>query len=228
MKYRLENVNMIYDMKKDAQTYALKDVNLYVGGNKLVGILGPSGSGKSSLLYLMAGLRRPTLGRVLYNDADFTAMNPSVLAALRRREFGFVFQRHFLINYMTVMENILVPLNVNTKATRGKAMALLERLGIARLADKRPYQLSGGERQRAAVVRALMNGPRVIFGDEPTAALDHKSAGEVMSLLSEYTKNAMVIVVTHDESILQNADTIIRIWDGAITEVSTPGQEGRQ
>jgi len=228
MKYQLENVNMIYDMKKDAQTFALKDVNLSIEGNRLIGILGPSGSGKSSLLYSMAGLRQPTSGQVLYNNIDFTGLNSSVLAALRRREFGFVFQRHFLINYMTVMENILVPLNLNTKSTRNKAMTMLERLGIGHLANKRPYQLSGGERQRAAIVRALINDPKVIFGDEPTAALDHKSAREVMNLLEEYTKSAMVIIVTHDESILKNAGTVIRIWDGTIAEVCTQGQEEKK
>ncbi|MFA9380002.1 MAG: ABC transporter ATP-binding protein [Acetanaerobacterium sp.] len=219
---------MIYDMKKDAQTFALKDVNLSLEGYKQIGILGPSGSGKSSLLYSMAGLRQPTSGQVIYNNMDFTGLNPSALAALRRREFGFIFQRHFLINYMTVMENILVPLNLNTKPIRSKAKSMLERLGIGHLAGKRPYQLSGGERQRAAIVRALINDPKVIFGDEPTAALDHKSAREVMALLSEHTKSAMVIIVTHDESILKNADTIIRIWDGAIAQVHTQKQEGTQ
>jgi ABC-type antimicrobial peptide transport system, ATPase component len=228
MEYQLENVNVIYDRKKDAQTFALKDVNLSLEGNKLIGILGPSGSGKSSLLYSMAGLRQPTSGQVFYNHVDFAGMNPSALAALRRREFGFIFQRHFLINYMTVTENILVPLNLNSKPTRSKAMSMLERLGIAHLAGKKPYQLSGGQRQRAAIIRALINDPKVIFGDEPTAALDHKSAREVMSLLTEYTKNAMVIIVTHDESILKDADTIIRIWDGTIAEVRTREQEGKK
>jgi putative ABC transport system ATP-binding protein len=228
MKYQLKNVNMIYDMKKDAQTVALKDVNLSLEGNRLIGILGPSGSGKSSLLYSMAGLRQPTSGRILYNNSDFTGMNSSALAALRRREFGFIFQHHFLINYMTVMENILVPLNLNTKPTRNKAMVMLERLNIGQLANKRPYQLSGGQRQRVAIVRALINNPKVIFGDEPTAALDHKSAREVMTLLEEYTKKAMVVIVTHDESILKNSGMIIRIWDGTISEVCTREQEEKE
>lgn len=228
MKYQLNNVNMIYDTKNEAQTFALKDVSLSIEGNKLIGILGPSGSGKSSLLYSMAGLRQPTSGQVLYKDIDFGDMSSSTLAALRRKEFGFVFQRHYLVNYMTVMENVLVPLNLNTKSTRDKAMAMLERLGIGHLANKRPYQLSGGQRQRAAIVRALINDPKVIFGDEPTAALDHQNAREVMRLLSEYTKSAMVIIVTHDESILKNAGTIIRIWDGTIAEVRTQEQGGKE
>ena len=220
MNYQFNNVSLIYDIEKEEKTMALRDINLSLDGNKLIGILGPSGSGKSSLLYSMAGLKTATSGHVLYNNKDFSTMSPTELAVLRRREFGFVFQHHFLINYMSVLENILVPLNLNTKSTRQKTMEMLERLDIAQYANKRPYQLSGGQRQRVAIVRALINDPCVIFGDEPTAALDHKSANEVMKLLSEYTKKAMVVIVTHDESILLNADNIIKICDGAISEIS--------
>lgn len=227
MTFTLENVNLIYDIEKEVQTLALRDVNLTLSGNKLIGILGPSGSGKSSLLYAMAGLRRPTSGNVAYNDRTYGSLSAPALATLRRKEFGFVFQRHFLINYMTVLENLLTPLNKNTGPVREKALSLLERLGIVHAAGKRPYQLSGGQRQRAAIARALMNDPQVIFGDEPTAALDHQSAREVMSLLEEYTAHAMVIIVTHDESILENADTIIRIWDGSIAEITSPKAEGQ-
>lgn len=227
MTFTLEHINLIYDMEKEVQTLALQDVNLTLSGNKLIGILGPSGSGKSSLLYAMAGLRRPTSGYVAYNDTAYGPLSASALATLRRNEFGFVFQRHFLINYMTVLENLLTPLNKNTRLARDKALSLLERLGIAHAAGKRPYQLSGGQRQRAAIARALMNDPKVIFCDEPTAALDHQSARDVVALLEEYTAHAMVIIVTHDESILKNADTIIRIWDGAITEITSPKAEGQ-
>lgn len=219
MSYQLNDVNLVYDVDKEGGTTALRDVTLSLNGTGLVGIQGSSGSGKSSLLYTMAGLKRPTFGQVFYGKLDITTMNPSVLATLRRREFGFIFQQHFLINYMTILENILVPLNINNKQTRAKALLLLERLGIEKYANKRPYQLSGGQRQRAAIARALMNNPKVIFGDEPTAALDHKSASEVMELLSEYTKDTMVVIVTHDERILENADTMIYIRDGSIENV---------
>lgn len=228
MSFQLKNVNLVYDIDKGAGMTALQDINLSLDDNGLVGILGPSGSGKSSLLYMMAGLKFPTSGQVLYSNLDFSVTNPSVLVSLRRKEFGFIFQQHFLINYMTVLENILVPINLNNRSVRDKAMSLLERLSVAQLADKYPYQLSGGQRQRVAIVRALINDPKVIFGDEPTAALDHESAGEVMALLSEYTENAMVVIVTHDESILKNADRIINIWDGVISRIYTPGKEIEQ
>lgn len=227
MNYKLNNVSLIYDMEKEVKTAALRDVSLSLEDCGMVGIMGPSGSGKSSLLYTMAGLKIPTSGQILYEGKDMTAMDNTALSNLRRKEFGFIFQQHFLINYMTILENALVPLNLNDRQTRKKAMELLERLGIAKHAGKYPYQLSGGQRQRAAIVRALMNDPKVIFGDEPTAALDHESAMEVLKLLSEYTKNANVVIVTHDRSILKNADTMIHIEDGTILQMDTKDREER-
>lgn len=227
MNYKLNNVSLIYDMEKEVKTAALRAVSLSLEDCGMVGIMGPSGSGKSSLLYTMAGLKIPTSGQILYEGKDMTAMDNTALSNLRRKEFGFIFQQHFLINYMTILENALVPLNLNDRQTRKKAMELLERLGIAKHAGKYPYQLSGGQRQRAAIVRALMNDPKVIFGDEPTAALDHESAMEVMKLLSEYTKNANVVIVTHDRSILKNTDTMIHIEDGTILQMDTKDREER-
>jgi len=220
MNYTLKNVNLIYDREKEGGTPALQDVSLSLESKGLIGIKGPSGSGKSSLLYTMAGLKHPTSGNVFYGDTDLTKLPLSERATLRRKNFGFIFQQHFLVNYLTILENALVPLNINNKDVRKKAMSFFERLGIAEQANKYPYQLSGGQRQRAAVVRALMNEPKVIFGDEPTAALDHKSALEVMDLLTEYKKKTMVVIVTHDESLLKNADKIISIRDGKVTNVS--------
>lgn len=225
MAFNVEKVNLVYDMDKKVQTVALRDINLALSGNRLVGILGPSGSGKSSLLYCMAGLRRPTSGVISYEDYTYGGMSLPQLAALRRKEFGFIFQRHFLIDYMTVLDNVLTPLNGKSKELREKATELLKRLGIEDTAFKKPNQLSGGQRQRAAIARALVSDPKVIFCDEPTASLDHTSAHEVMKLLDEYKQHAMVLVVTHDESILNNADTIIRIWDGSIASVEDKAKE---
>lgn len=219
MRYQLNKVNLIYEMDKNGGTPALNDVSMRIDGKGIIGILGPSGSGKSSLLYTMAGLKHPTSGQILCNNHDITRMDASDLATLRREEFGFIFQQHFLINYMTVLENVLVPLNKNTIATRKKAKYLLSRLGIEQHAKKYPHQLSGGQRQRVAIARALMNNPKVIFGDEPTAALDQASAYEVMELLSEFTKDTLVIIVTHDARILKNAKSLIYVRDGKIEKV---------
>lgn len=221
MNFKMKHVNLIYEMENEGGTPALNDISLAVKGSGLVGILGPSGSGKSSLLYIMAGLKHPTSGTIKYEETDYASLNASELASLRRRDFGFIFQQHFLIKYMAVLENVLVPLNQNNAQVRAQAKYLLKRLGIEQYANKYPHQLSGGQRQRVAIVRALMNKPKVIFGDEPTAALDYSSAKEVMALLSEYTKETLVVIVTHDERILKDAKSLIYVKDGRIDKISS-------
>ncbi|MBU3114377.1 ABC transporter ATP-binding protein [Clostridium lacusfryxellense] len=219
MLFKVENLNLIYDIGKEDQTYALRNINLSLEGKRLIGIMGPSGSGKSSLLYSLAGLKIPSSGTISYMDMKFKELSVSKNAQLRRANFGFVFQRHFLIDYMSVIDNVLTPINDNSTKAKEKALGLLEKLGIKHLANKKPHQLSGGQRQKAAIARALINDPKVIFCDEITASLDHSSARDVMKLLDEYKNSALVIVVTHDASILGNADDIINIWDGQITSV---------
>ncbi|MFA9398348.1 MAG: ABC transporter ATP-binding protein [Clostridiaceae bacterium] len=217
--FKIENVNLIYDMGKEVQTYALKDINLTLQENKMIGIMGPSGSGKSSLLYVMAGLKKQTSGKVHYDEMDFNKLSAKKAANLRLNQFGFIFQRHFLIDYMTVLENVLTPINSDSKEDKVKALELLNMLKIGHLSNKKPYQLSGGQRQRVSIARALINDPKVVFADELTAALDHESAKEVMDFLNEYKKKALIIIVTHDPSILENADSIINIRDGEITSI---------
>lgn len=221
MLFKIENLNLVYDIGKDAQTYALRDINISMDGNRLVGIMGPSGSGKSSLLYALAGLKVPTSGTVSYKGISYNELSKSKNTELRRKEFGFIFQRHFLIDYMTVIDNVLTPVNDDSEEYKSKALNLLNRLGIEHLADKKPHQLSGGQRQKVAIARALINDPKVVFADELTAALDHNSAKEVMKLLDEFKSDALIIVVTHDASILKNADDVINIWDGSITSVES-------
>lgn len=221
MLFKIENLNLVYDIGKDAQTYALRDINISMDGNRLVGIMGPSGSGKSSLLYALAGLKVPTSGTVSYKGTSYNELSKSKNTELRRKEFGFIFQRHFLIDYMTVIDNVLTPVNDDSEEYKSKALNLLNRLGIEHLADKKPHQLSGGQRQKVAIARALINDPKVVFADELTAALDHNSAKEVMKLLDEFKSDALIIVVTHDASILKNADDVINIWDGSITSVES-------
>ena len=223
MNYLLNDVSLIYDHEKAGGTAALKNVTLSLDKIEFIGIKGPSGSGKSTLLYTMAGLKKPTFGTVLYGGTNLFSLGPAKLASLRRKEFGFIFQQHFLIHYLTVLENVLVPLNSNNKSAKNKAIKLLERLGIADYAYKYPYQLSGGQNQRAAIARSLISEPKVIFGDEPTAALDRKSALEVIKLLSEYTNHTMIILVTHDDSLLTYADKVISISDGSILNISNTG-----
>lgn len=183
---------------------------------KIIGLTGPSGSGKSSLLYLLSGLKTPSCGTVYYDDVDIAAFSSSEKANIRKTRFGFIFQRHFLIDYLSVLDNVLSVINSNTDKDKEKAMELLTKLKISHLSKKKPYQLSNGQRQKAAIARALINNPEVIFADEPTAFLDHNNAREVMDVLESYSTRSSSIVATHDRVILENAGRIIELWDGQL------------
>lgn len=229
--FELKNVNLVYDLGKKEVTHALRNISYKSGARGLIGLIGPSGSGKSSMLYVMAGLKKPTSGEINYKEKSINNMSIDSKAALRRKDFGFIFQRGFLIEYLTVMNNVLVPLNDSSVDSKTKALELLKRLGIEKLANQKPYQLSGGQRQRVAIARALVSNPEVVFADEPTAALDHKSAQEVMELLMDYAKERLVIVVTHDTSIFKGETKMLSIWDGELTclasDVKIKGIEGQ-
>jgi putative ABC transport system ATP-binding protein len=193
---------------------AVHDVSLAIGEHQFVGILGPSGSGKSSLLYLLSGLRKPTGGEVYLDDRPYSKMSERERVALRRTEFGFVFQQHFLINYLTALENVMVAAAVQDRAHAAQAMALLADLGLKDMLHRFPYELSGGERQRVAIARAMIHRPRVIFADEPTGLLDRRTGLQVMSLLRSYRDQGSLIAVTHNPEILTEADHVITLRDG--------------
>ena len=176
--------------------------------------MGPSGSGKSSLLYILSGLKRPTSGDVSIGDYRFGGHSDLDLIDLRRQRFGFVFQQPYLLVWQTAMENVLMGAPLLDAAAKKKARGYFEQLGIAGLADKLPSQLSGGEKQRVCVARAMMNDPDVIFADEPTASLDHANGHLVVDLLSAYREQGTVVVVTHDPEMLTGADSILMMRDG--------------
>jgi putative ABC transport system ATP-binding protein len=213
---KAENMSLIYDLNKESKTYALRNINLKLEENKFYGILGPSGSGKSSLLYTLSALKNPTQGSIYYRDTKLTGLENEKLADIRKKEFGFIFQKHFLISYLDVLQNVLMPVNSNDRKYVEKAKELLSALGMEKHISKKPYALSGGQCQRVAIARALINDPKVIFADEITASLDHKSAEDAMKVLERFKNKATLIVVTHDPSILSNADEIINIWDGEV------------
>ena len=201
------------------QTVAAVDgVSLEVKPGEFVGLLGPSGSGKSSLLYLLAGLKRPTGGDVLFRGVSLGGLGPDALADLRRASFGFVFQNHFLVNYLTGEENVRTgggsPGRAGAAGAKADAAALLEELGVGHCRDKFPWQMSAGERQRVAIARAVVHRPEVIFADEPTASLDRPNAELVKTCLRRATHGGTLFVVTHDESIVQGAKRVIRMRGG--------------
>jgi putative ABC transport system ATP-binding protein len=201
--------------------HALRGVRLGLRAPGCVGIAGPSGSGKSSLLYVLAGLKRPTAGRVLALGQDLGRLTPAARCALRRRYFGFVFQQPFLIHFLTAAENVVAGALRPDAAARRRAELLLRRLGLARYAQRLPHELSGGQRQRVAAARALMNDPLVVFADEPTASLDHAAGAELMGLLHEYrrARGALLAVVSHDETVIAGADAVVRMWDGEVLRI---------
>lgn len=210
-----DKANLVYQ-DHGREVFACKDIDLIVGDHEFVGILGPSGSGKSSLLYLLSGLKNPTSGSVSLEGTAYTAISDSERARLRLRHFGFVFQQPFLLGYLTALENVLL-IEPSVADARGRAMALLEDVGLGEKAHRMPAELSGGEKQRVCVARALYAGPKAVFADEPTASLDHVSGEAVIKLLNERRQGALV-VVTHDPSMLANADRILHMEDGALVE----------
>jgi putative ABC transport system ATP-binding protein len=215
---RGEHLTLTYQ-DGDATLDAVHDVSVAIQDHQFVGILGPSGSGKSSLLYLLSGLRRPSQGEVYLDERAYGKMPERERVALRRTEFGFVFQQHFLINYLTVLENVMVAAPVQDRAHAAQARALLADLGLGDKLHRFPYELSGGERQRTAVARAMIHRPRAIFADEPTGLLDRRTGMQVMALLRSYCQQGSLIAVTHNPEILAEADLVITLRDGKLATV---------
>lgn len=217
-----EGIELLYQ-DGARKTYALRGVTVGIPDRQFVGIMGPSGSGKSSLLYVLSGLKAPTAGEVRLGDhTRYSALTQRDLIDLRRTKYGFVFQQPYLLVWQTAMENVLMGAPELDGEARRKAEAFFEQLGIVGMRDKLPSQLSGGEKQRVCVARAMMNDPRVIFADEPTASLDHANGHLVIDLLSAYRNRGTVVVVTHDPEMLSSADSILLMRDGAAVEWVSP------
>ena len=184
----------------------LREVSLTLDSGQNAAIVGPSGSGKSTLLHILGTLDEPTSGQVRLIGQDPFTLNEPALAAFRNRHIGFVFQEHYLLPQLTVLENLLIPALANgspNESTQKRARELIERVGLSQRLGHRPAELSGGERQRVAVARALLNQPALILADEPTGSLDRTNALAVGKLLLELQalEKAMLIVVTHSAEI---------------------------
>jgi macrolide transport system ATP-binding/permease protein len=210
--------------------HALRGVSLSIGAGEFVAIMGSSGSGKTTLMNILGCLDRPTSGRFMFEGRNVAAMQPDDVARLRRDSFGFIFQSYNLIATATALENVEVPAvyaGLTAADRRARAARLLTSLGLGDRLDHRPNQLSGGQQQRVAVARALMNGGRVLFADEPTGALDTASGAEVMALLRQLNEDGHTIVlITHDAEVAAYADRIVTMSDGAITSDSGPERRG--
>ncbi|MEB8340033.1 ABC transporter ATP-binding protein [Streptomyces endophyticus] len=200
-------------------TPALDGASFSVHPGEVVAVMGPSGSGKSTLLHCLAGIVPPDSGTITYNGRDLTAMSDAERSALRRGEFGFVFQFGQLVPELTCVENVALPLRLNgvkRKEAERRAVEWLQRLEVDDLAGKRPGEVSGGQGQRVAVARSLVTGPRVLFADEPTGALDSLNGERVMELLTDAARStgAAVVLVTHETRVAAYSDREIVVRDG--------------
>lgn len=220
--FDIKSISMIYDMDTEERLYALGGFDLKLPDKGLVGIIGPSGSGKSTLMYCISTLKKPTEGEVLYNGTDITGIADREKEQLRRREFGFIFQKHYLVPYMSALDNVVVAAADSDGDVTEKAKEALRTLGLKeREFGKKPAKLSGGQCQRVAIARAMINDPKVVFADEPTASLDHENAFNVMKILKKYSEDRLVLVVTHDRSVLTDVDMMVEMWDGTISNITT-------
>lgn len=203
----------------EARVQALKDTDIKIKQGEFVAIIGPSGSGKSTLLHLLAGLDRPTSGYVYINGQNIYEMKEKELALFRRRSIGFVFQFFNLLPIMSLEENVILPIVLDgQKVDWSYIDELLDTLGIRERRKHYPGNMSGGQQQRAAIARALVTKPSIIFADEPTGNLDSKSSKEVLALLTKSIKkyNQTLVMITHDPKVAEYADRVLTIEDGVI------------
>lgn len=221
----LKAVHLTRTLPLEVPVTLVRDASLEVGAGEFISITGPSGSGKSSLLYLLGLLDKPTEGSVFLEGRDTALLSEDQVATLRLEKLGFIFQSHFLLPEFSAVENIMLPMRrlgkLPDKKIHEKAQTILSDLGLGDHARKLPRQLSGGQSQRVAVGRALANDPVLILADEPTGNLDTVSGAMVQKILKDlaHTQNRTVITVTHDMDFAARADRRIHIIDGKISAV---------
>lgn len=205
------------------QVHILTGLDLEIYEGDFTVIMGASGSGKSTMLYALSGMDRATGGQVLYRGENIVKMREKKLAALRRTDFGFIFQQMHLVSNLSLFENITVPGYLNRSRTAAdtdrRAEQLMEQMGIAKIRTQLPSQCSGGEQQRCAIARAVINEPKLLFADEPTGALNKKNTTEVLDLLTELNRAGQsILMVTHDARAACRASRIIYIVDGKVID----------
>ncbi len=216
-----KNLNKKVELGKDNELHILKDVNLAIEEGEFVSVMGPSGSGKSTLLYNVSGMDRLTSGNVQFRGREIGTLKEEELAKLRLKNMGFIFQDINLLKNLSLIDNIMFPALVSMKtdknAVNQKAKKLLEMTGIEELADNNITQASGGQLQRVGICRALINDPDIIFGDEPTGALNSKATTEIMTILAEINKKGTTIMlVTHDAKVAAKTERVLYMVDGNI------------
>jgi putative ABC transport system ATP-binding protein len=202
----------------ESTVQAIKEMSLYIDDGEFVSIMGQSGSGKSTLLSILGGLNHPTRGTMLLDTLDIYKLTSEQRADLRSEYIGVIFQSFQLIPYLTVLENVKLPMAITGKKAKEQdkmARDVLDRVGLANKADRLPDQLSGGEQERVAIARAIVNKPPILLADEPTGNLDSKTADEIMNLLKELNKEGQtIIMVTHNPEACKHSSRTIMVKDG--------------
>ena len=222
MLIELKNVYKIYGEGLESEVRALDGVSLTIDKGEFVAIVGQSGSGKSTMMNVLGCLDIPTRGDYRLNGVDVLELSDRDLSAIRNKEIGFIFQQYNLIQNLTVLENVELPLiyqGINMDDRREMALEALERVGLDKRAKNKPIELSGGQQQRVAIARAIATRPAIIMADEPTGALDSRTGLEVLRFLQSLNKEGTtVILITHDNSIAATARRVVRMTDGKIVE----------
>jgi putative ABC transport system ATP-binding protein len=221
MTYMIESkeLSKTYVIGKENEQHVLKQVSLNIQKGEFVSVMGPSGSGKSTLLYNVSGMDRPTSGSVMLNGKEITSLSEAELSHLRLSKMGFIFQQIHLLKNLNIMDNIVLSAYVakqqNRSAVNKTALELMKKTGIAELADQDITQASGGQLQRVAICRALINNPDIVFGDEPTGALNSRSAGEIMDILAAINDSGTtILLVTHDSKVAAKTERVLFMLDG--------------
>lgn len=208
--------------KKIRDENILKDINISVTKGEFISIIGPSGSGKSSLLYIIGLLDKPSSGEVIVEGESVDFDDPEKLSHLRNFKFGFIFQFHYLIPEFNLLENVMIPMlkaGKSKEEAKEKAYLLIEKLGLKGKEKRKPFQISGGEQQRVAIARALANDPIVIIADEPTGNLDSKNTAIVMEIFCRlHLEGKTVIMVTHEIELTERTERILKMLDGMIID----------
>lgn len=221
MEIQVKDISKIYGTN-ESRVIALNHASMTIFESDFISIMGPSGSGKSTLLHIISGLDKPTSGSVWYGSTDIHNGSDKQLSAFRRRKIGFIFQQFNLLPVLTARENIIMPLLLDKKQPdENYFKQLTELLGLEMRLSHLPHEMSGGQQQRAAIARALIAQPDIVFADEPTGNLDSKSGSEVMKMLCAVREkmNKTLIVITHDPRIAEMADRRFTMIDGELAEV---------
>ncbi len=206
-----------YDIGKK-RIEVLRGINLEIKRGEKIFLCGPSGAGKTTLMYTLAGLEKPDKGQIMICEQDLYKLSKRKQARLRNQRMSYIFQNYYLLPELTAIENVLIPALIGGRNNKELALKTLERVGLGHRTDHLPAELSGGEQQRVAIARALVNEPEIIFADEPTGNLDSKNGDEVMQMLMELSNeyNATLVVVTHDPELAKMGDRTLIVKDGVI------------